>query len=185
MNRPLLAAAAAAAAAAVGFQPTVAGRAEGSARRTGGRHPVPRAAWEAPQEFRRRQIPIDFGLAVAAVAGVAVHVEGHLVVDESADRQGRFVVEVDCIPEGCSFQQVGPAALEAFDRLVDSAAMAVGDNAAVGRITRSVLLVLLVSWLLALRGSVPTRQRVLRRLLVTRRSLEHRADSTFCLIPQA
>jgi hypothetical protein len=92
---------------------------------------VPRAAWEAPQESRRRQIPIDFGLAVAAVAGVADLVEGHLVVDESADRQGRFVVEVDCIPEGCSFQQVGPAALEAFDRLVDSAAMAVGDNAAV------------------------------------------------------
>jgi hypothetical protein len=85
-------------------------------------------AWEAPQEYRCHQIPIDFGLAaVAAAAGDL----GRLVVGDNEDRQGRLVVEESCILEGCSSHRAGPALLEEFDRLLDTVAMAVGSTAAV------------------------------------------------------
>jgi hypothetical protein len=82
------------------------------------------------QECRRLQTPIDFGEVVVAVAAVADLVEGHLVVDDSEDRQDRIVVEVDCILVGCSSYRAGPAVPEAFDRLLGTAALAVGDTAA-------------------------------------------------------
>jgi hypothetical protein len=82
------------------------------------------------QECRQLQTPIDFGEAVVAVAAVADLVEGLLGVDDSEDRQDRIVVEVDCILVGCSSHRAGPAVPEAFDRLLDTAALAVGDTVA-------------------------------------------------------
>jgi hypothetical protein len=114
-NRPLFDVA------AVGPQPApgacaAAGRAEGSDHQSEGRLPAAHVGWKVLQEHPRFQIPIGFGEEVVAVVAVADREEGHLPEDDSEDRQGQTVVEVDCILEVCFSHRAGPVEQEVFDR---------------------------------------------------------------------